>query len=47
MLAERTRYTNLSPVELNELYRSLDILAKHKEHLEEEMYLRACPRFHC
>ena len=33
------RYTNLSPVELNELYRSLDILAKHKEHLEEEMYL--------
>lgn len=37
--AGQDRYTNLSPVELNELYRSLDILAKHKERLEEEMYL--------
>lgn len=37
--AGQDRYTNLSPVELNELYRSLDILSKHKEHLEEEMYL--------
>jgi len=33
------RYTNIAPIELSELYRSLDILAKHKEHLEEEMYL--------
>lgn len=33
------KYTNLPPVGLNELYRSLDILSKHKEHLEEEMYL--------
>ena len=32
-------YTNLPTVGLNELYRSLDILSKHKEHLEEEMYL--------
>lgn len=37
--AGQDRYTNLFPVGLNELYRSLDILAKHKEHLEEEMYL--------
>jgi len=37
--ASQDRYTNLFPVGLNELYRSLDILAKHKEHLEEEMYL--------
>lgn len=37
--AGQDRYTNLSPVELNELYRSLDILSKHKERLEEEMYL--------
>ena len=33
------KYTNLPQVGLNELYRSLDILSKHKEHLEEEMYL--------
>jgi len=37
--AGQDRYTNLSQVELNELYRSLDILSKHKERLEEEMYL--------
>lgn len=37
--AGQDRYTSLTPVELNELYRSLDILSKHKEHLEEEMYL--------
>lgn len=33
------RYTNTAPIELNKLYRSLGILAKHKERLEEEMYL--------
>lgn len=34
----QSRYTNLSPVGLNELYRSLDILADSKEKIESQIF---------
>lgn len=35
----QNRYVNMAPCALNELYRSLDILAEYKGRLEEEMYV--------
>lgn len=35
----QNRYVNMTPCALNDIYRSLDILAGHKERLEEEMYI--------
>ena len=34
----QNKYTNLDPVELNDIYRSLDILADSKEQIEKEIF---------